>query len=114
MNVSELDSVSETWSSGPRRRSRFARVRDNGSAIFIKDIINVRLRVNGCAARIGNRHRGIGKKPQPINVKRNPDVIGTKPNNATCHPFGVKLKPGPLGHVVDPAMRGMFYNSRGV
>jgi len=27
-----------------------------------KDIINVRFTVIGCAARIGNRHRGIGKK----------------------------------------------------
>ncbi len=80
-----------------------------GAAVFFKEIFNVRYPVNGCAARIGNRHRGVGKKTQPINAKRNPDAIGTIPNNATRHPFGVKPKPGPLGHIVDPAMRGILY-----
>ncbi len=39
---------------------------------FIKmSLKHPRFPVNGCAARIGNRHRGIGQKPLPKNAKRN-------------------------------------------
>ena len=53
----------------------------------MKDIINVRFPVNGCAARIGNRYKGIGKKVQPINAKRNELRHRTTP---PVTPFGVK------------------------
>jgi len=33
-------------------------------------MFNVRFPASGCAARIGNRYRGIGKKTRPINAKR--------------------------------------------
>ena len=53
-----------------------------------KQLLNVRFPVNGCAARIGNRYRDIGKKTQPINAKRNElRYRTTLPGN----PFGVVM-----------------------
>ena len=70
-------SMPKTRPSAPRRKSRFAGAVNKRLCHFSIDIFSVLFPVNGCSARIDTRF-----------------------DNATCHPLGVKPKPGFWGQKI--------------